>query len=171
MLLGNGYCSRASGEQACKWCGPEVLAVVWKVGARYAWYSLPMSSTECSLASQPHSVLQCQSLSVLARGGRVWRLRTTLHEQLERSYWISRVKHTIYCIRHTHPTTPCWLHVVRATVHCLSKCCTMDSWTTKAMWAAGWHRPMPDPNNSLPTSSRKWNDFHKVHDYLLLSSS
>ena len=59
-----------------------------------------------SLASQPHSVPQRWSLSVSACEGRVWRLRTTLREQLERNYWISRVKHAIYCIRHTHPTTP-----------------------------------------------------------------
>ena len=42
-----------------------------------------------SLASQPQSVPQRRSLSVSARGGRVWRLRTTLREQLERNYWIS----------------------------------------------------------------------------------
>ena len=41
------------------------------------------------LASQPHSVPQRRSLSVSARGGRVWRLRTTLREQLERNYWVS----------------------------------------------------------------------------------
>ena len=49
--------------------------------------SIPSSEWfESSLASQPHSILQRQSLSVLARRGRVWRLRTTLHEQLERNY-------------------------------------------------------------------------------------
>ena len=42
-----------------------------------------------SLASQPQSVPQRRSLSVSARGGRVWRLRTTLREQLERNYWRS----------------------------------------------------------------------------------
>jgi len=47
----------------------------------------------------------------------------------------SRVKHAIYCINHTHPTTTCWLHAVRATVHCLSECCATDSWMKKAMWA------------------------------------
>ena len=43
----------------------------------------------CSLASQPHSVPKHRLLPVSARGGRVWRLRTTLQEQLERNYWIS----------------------------------------------------------------------------------
>ena len=35
-----------------------------------------------SLASQPHSVPQRRSLSVSARGGRVWRLRTTFRGSL-----------------------------------------------------------------------------------------
>jgi len=37
----------------------------------------------CSLANQPHSVLQWRSLSVSACTGRVWRLRTTFHESLQ----------------------------------------------------------------------------------------
>jgi len=47
-----------------------------------------------SLASQFHSILQRRSLSVSASGGRVWRLRTTLCEQLERNYWISHTQST-----------------------------------------------------------------------------
>ena len=51
---------------------------------------LPTTSyTGSSLASQSRSVPQCQLLSVSARGGRVWRLKTTLPEQLECNYWIS----------------------------------------------------------------------------------
>jgi len=66
----------------------EIPSLIYK-----RFQSIPSSVWfESSLASQPHSVLQRQSLSVLARGGRVWRLRTTLHEQLEHNYWISRTK-------------------------------------------------------------------------------
>ena len=71
--------------------------------------------------------------------------------------------------RHTHPTTLCWLHTVRATVRCLSECYATDLWMKKAMWASKMAQTKPDPNNSLPASSEM--AFHEVHDYLLLFSS
>ena len=64
-----------------------------------------------SLASQTHSVPQQQLLSVLARGGRVWRLTTTLHEQLERNHLL-----------HT-PNPPTQLATCSESYCTLSECC------------------------------------------------
>ena len=38
------------------------------------------SSVKYALASHPHSILQYQSLSISGSGGRVYRLKTTMHE-------------------------------------------------------------------------------------------
>jgi len=108
-----------------------------------------------SLASQSHSVPQPRLLSVSAHRGRVWRLRTTLNEQLECNYWISHMQSTQFTAYAT-PTQRLLVGYTRwellynvylsavLRIHGRQKLCG----------PLGWHRPKPDPNNSLPASSR-----------------
>ena len=67
---------------------------------------------------------------------------------------------------HTYSTIQCWLNAVRATVCCLSECCT---WTQNLCGATGIIRIPESTGSSLLVGSEM--ALHKVHHYLLLLCS
>jgi len=86
--------------------------------------------TQDSLADQPR---------IWAEGTSCWKIKSTTTTT-------------------THPTILCWLHWELLYTVYLSAILQIHR-QQKLCGPLGWHRPKPDPNNSLPASSRHWNNF------------